>query len=387
MEVIKAIKLGHVEVAVKRYTDGRYGYDTYDAGKRYQHRWRDSGEAVAAAKERVKAVTQGKADLLNVSREEWSIFTAWRDAGLTLETLAQFNEWRLSRARSCTVESVANELLESKRSNSGIDASWMRTLNGAIMLFMAEFKGRQIMDVSTADIDGWLTRLRKEPRRRNNIRNVIVQLFRFARTRKHLPHNEPTAAEQVEKLIIKAKSDDIEIYTPNEMRQLIACVKDDLKSWAIIGGFAGVRTEELRPHSRSKKDPLRWEDIQWDDRQIFVRAETAKTGRQRYIPMSDNLFAWLAPYRQQGGPIVGGRVNRLYEEISRIQTLKSGTGAALITYRKNGLRHSYGSYRNAVIRNIGQLADEMGNSPAIARRNYERPQPRSLADAWFGIMP
>ena len=223
--------------------------------------------------------------------------------------------------------------------------------------------------------------------------DASVQLFRFAREREYLP-DSITVAEKVKRLKIKARADDIEIWSLAEMRMLLKHVREEYLPWMVIGAFAGVRTEEICPNITSHKDPLRWEDIQWDEKQIMVRAETSKVGRTRFVPMQCNLLAWLQSYRDRKGPVLTCPVNTLYNELKLMRTRirKAAKNAKneefeKFTFKKNALRHSFGSYRNAIIRSIGQLSDEMGNSPAIAKCNYERPQPRAVADEWFSIMP
>ena len=51
------------------------------------------------------------------------------------------------------------------------------------------------------------------------------------------------------------------------------------------------------------------------------------------------------------------------------------------------LRHSYGSYRLAQIKNAAQVAEEMGNSPAVIRTHYQNlVRPESVAEYW-SIVP
>ncbi len=39
-------------------------------------------------------------------------------------------------------------------------------------------------------------------------------------------------------------------------------------------------------------------------------------------------------------------------------------------YKRNALRHSFGSYRMETVKNAGQVALEMGNSAAIVMKHY-----------------
>jgi hypothetical protein len=51
------------------------------------------------------------------------------------------------------------------------------------------------------------------------------------------------------------------------------------------------------------------------------------------------------------------------------------------------LRHSYGTYRAAILRNSHNLAEEMGNSVAIVRTYYDAVVSPSVAKLWWRIAP
>jgi len=54
---------------------------------------------------------------------------------------------------------------------------------------------------------------------------------------------------------------------------------------------------------------------------------------------------------------------------------------------KNAFRHSFGTYRQAVLKNIAQVSDEMGNSIGICKCNYAKPISPEIAQEWFSILP
>jgi hypothetical protein len=54
-----------------------------------------------------------------------------------------------------------------------------------------------------------------------------------------------------------------------------------------------------------------------------------------------------------------------------------------VKWVKNGLRHSYGSYRCAVVKSAAQVALEMGNSEGTVRSNYLEYVERKAAAEWF----
>jgi hypothetical protein len=53
----------------------------------------------------------------------------------------------------------------------------------------------------------------------------------------------------------------------------------------------------------------------------------------------------------------------------------------------NALRHSYISYRIAVVQSAAQVALEAGNSPTIIFKHYRELVTKESADLWFSILP
>jgi len=63
-----------------------------------------------------------------------------------------------------------------------------------------------------------------------------------------------------------------------------------------IGAFAGIRSAEIQR--------LHWDDIKWDRGHIEIAGKKAKTAARRLVPLTDNLKAWLAPWRAETGKII-----------------------------------------------------------------------------------
>ena len=140
-----------------------------------------------------------------------------------------------------------------------------------------------------------------------------------------------------------------------------------------IGAFAGIRSAEIRR--------LCWEDIKWDRNLIEIVGGKAKTAARRLVPLSENLKAWLAPWRHETGKIVSlsdyaGALN----DIAVKARIPGG-------WRQNGLRHSYISYRVALTGDVARTALESGNSPKMIFRHYREVVDEEAAKAWFAIAP
>lgn len=55
--------------------------------------------------------------------------------------------------------------------------------------------------------------------------------------------------------------------------------------------------------------------------------------------------------------------------------------------KRNALRHSYGSYRVALVQDPRTVAFEMGNSAQMVMRHYREVVTPEEGRAWFGIVP
>jgi hypothetical protein len=85
----------------------------------------------------------------------------------------------------------------------------------------------------------------------------------------------------------------------------------------------------------------------------------------------------LRPYRATRGAIYPATLQGINKEFARIAK-KAG-----IEWKRNALRHSYGTYRAAITKNVPAVAFEMGNTPEMVGRHYNRPTPPHIARQWF----
>ena len=177
-------------------------------------------------------------------------------------------------------------------------------------------------------------------------------MFNFAKGEGWLHADQKTAPERVG--AFKVKERDVEIFTPAEVARLLAHAEEDFLPWLVLIAFGGVRNEELRKG-------LVWESINFDRGYLLVPASIAKTYRKRKIDLPENALEWLAPYRNRSGAIFDRDFRK---------PLAAAFAAAKVTYKRNALRHRFGSYRMETVKNAGQVALEMGNSAAIVMKHY-----------------
>jgi integrase len=171
---------------------------------------------------------------------------------------------------------------------------------------------------------------------------------------------------------------------------LLSRVDADLVPVIAIGAFAGIRREEIRR--------LDWHDVNLAQGTIRIRPEKAKSARNRFVPIEDNLADWLRPYAKAEGKVwnkVGNK--RLTRNLRKAGFGEPGTETKEerkqgVTFRRpfpdNGLRHSYATYWLAKYQDSGKLSLHLGHTNSrIVFDHYRAPVPAEDAAAYWSIRP
>jgi integrase len=299
-------------------------------------------------------------------------------------SLARVVEFYLKRnpldMQNKRVAEVMKECLESKAQDKLSDRYQMQ-LEYDLKRFALRFKNN-IDEVAGRDIDQWLRDLDVSGRTRNNIRMSVQTLFGFAKAKRYVPkdHDEMDAVP-----VAKEAAGAIEIFTPAELRELLAAASAEMVPFLAIGAFAGVRHAEIQR--------LDWKDVRFDAGIIEIHAGNAKTATRRTVPILPNLKAWLEKHKKESGPVcqfanVTDQIVSLLTKINHKRREAAGEGEEVkeFKWKHNGLRHSFISYRVAVIKNVAEVALEAGNSPAMIFSNYRELVTPQDAEAWFAIV-
>jgi integrase len=139
-----------------------------------------------------------------------------------------------------------------------------------------------------------------------------------------------------------------------------------------VGAFAGLRDAEIKR--------LDWSEVDLARGHIEVKAAKAKSARRRIVPVQPNLAAWLRPYATAQGAVVPqnarGKLDRVRKE------------AGLTCWPKNGLRHSFASYRLAAIHDAPRVASELGHTtPQLLYSTYRELVLPEEAEGYWKIAP
>ena len=135
---------------------------------------------------------------------------------------------------------------------------------------------------------------------------------------------------------------------------------------------------------------LDWRNVNLKRRFVEVDAGDAKTARRRLVPLCDAAFAWLEPRAKSEGQVVprSGDHGVYYDLAAAANRARVAAGLKTkFKWKKNGLRHSYCSYRVAATQDVAKTALESGNSPQMIFRHYLELTTPDEAKEWFGIFP
>lgn len=359
----------------------------HGSGREY---WRfkksDGTQVTRSSKEKIKSeatryaqtIYRGTLDLDTLTPDQIRVLQRIVDVDPSLKIVDEFLVWK-SRARPSVKLLDAREAFT--LSKKGTAGHYHKRDVERHLSTLSPLDDRVMSAITAADLKALLPP-NSAPRTLANIRQMWVTFWRWS------ARNELVAKDLADIPAIIDLPPVVrgipKIYQPEELRVLLKNVTKAYLPWLALAAFAGVRTEEVAPIKHSSKPPLDWSDFHWDRSLIIVRPETAKTGRRRVIPILPALEAWLKPLAKKTGrmspriPPSAGE-GRCMSETTRL-------GAFVGGWRRNALRHSFITYRAAMV-GISQTAMEAGNSESEARRSYVDAQGEDLAKAWFAILP
>jgi len=274
--------------------------------------------------------------------------------GKTINDATRFYVDHLERVRRCntTVAQLADEVLRAKQ-RDGRASMYLADLRKRLARFCADFGNRPIASITVEEVDNWLRDLPLSPKSRANFRANIGVIFSYAVSRRMLDFNPVLHTAKP-----KLPDNPPEIFTVDELRALLdAALREsaDVLPMLAIGAFSGLREAEIQR--------LDWGEVNLARGHVEVKAAKAKSARRRIVPIQPNLAEWLRPYTEiRGGVVPVGARGKLERVRKR---------AGLTSWPKNGLRHSFASYRLAAIHDAPRVASELGHaSPQMLYSTY-----------------
>lgn len=379
---IDRIKVGSVSLPFYEWTDPR-------SGKIY-HRWtwKDSDgkwrygtrakkeDAIEAARAQARTIANGKLDLEAITATQSDLVRQFLALDPTADDLQRLRQWR--SAHRITLADLANQWHAGKLAElHGKESAHLKHVRLWLAKLAKALPGSAI-EIRADQLQQFIEAHSSNPKSRSENRSRLVTLWDYARTHELFDSQEanklPAYRQDKDKSVV--------LWTPEQIRLLIQSVPSEFLPWVALSAFSGLRSEEISPAPHTKP-PLDWKAIRRDAGGNFdhieLSAAQSKVGKRRLIPITPTLAAWLTHLDIPDSGIICPRYPSKHAT--------TDLGKAVGGWKKNALRHSYGSYRAAVTKNLPALALEMGNSVAMIEKHYREAVREDQALQFWGLTP
>ena len=391
----RIVRSGSARVRVRQYQNKGHTYyriEWWLGGKRLTEQHRTESDAMAEAQMKVTQLARGDVDTAQLRGTDRLIYGRAVELlfglGINLDlAVAEYVEARkdlksvpLKSAvefwlrhhpvdfEPVTVRQAVDQFL-AQRFSIGIRQRTLGDYRARLNRFAEAFQC-SLSSVSIGEFERWINSVAKSPVTHNNFRRVCGTLFTFAQQRRWIPAETNPAVAIIGRKVARTET---KAFTPDELHRLLNAANPDMLPTLLLGAFAGLRVAETQR--------LKWENIKWSENLIVVEASGAKTARRRTVPICEALKQWLLPISAKTGPIWASSGSD-HSKLQRQLALDAG-----VSWKNNGLRHSFISFRLAEIQNENTVALEAGNSPAMIHQHYKALVTRREADQWFGLRP
>jgi integrase len=373
----------------------------YMGGKRVRQNFADLDTARVEAEAKAAQLSRGDLDALQITGKDRLVYgralAAIAPLDVPLDTAAhEYAEARKKLAGGSLAEAVSfyvkhhahvlqrkpvaeavEEMIAAKAAR-GLSAAYLMDLRCRLGAFARAF-ACNVSDITADDLRAFLDSLPFAARGINNTLTTIRTFIAFAKDRGWLSR-ESRLLDGIEKQ--KEKAAPVEIFTPAEMRELLAHCSAEIRPALAIAAFAGLRTAELLR--------LTWADVDRRPGFVEISADKAKTAARRLVPISGNLRAWLALSPRTAGRIWPQDDQSIYRELNRtVKRINAArkTNEEPFAWKDNALRHSFVSYRLAETQDVNRVALEAGNSPQMIFKHYRELCTPAEAQTWFSLAP
>jgi hypothetical protein len=396
------IKVRHqgIPLEITKEREGRFIIPDYTTGQRIRHVRTTEAKARDKAKEICEAMASGQSDILGLSPYESEIRGAFdalpggirlgraveivRDCCEVLdpnEIVQACRYWKDHRPdKKFTAKRVADAITEYLGRQSRLSERRQNALNSYFKPFKKQFAARTLDEITTSDLKDFIDSRKawKSPKTRNEVRSAIGLLFQDAQERGHVGKGVNPAKEIKRE---KIKQGDVGVFMPEQVRQILASLEDELALPMALWFFGSLRKENLaRIQFSSLRSALKSGYLK------IAANEDLKTGA-RSVQLEPNLRAWIAWFFQRHPDATGcvlpspDNIDNLTRKIVR----RSG-----VSWLDNAPRHSCVSMRIARGDNVQAIAKAAGNSLVQIERHYwnrDESISAEVAKEYFSIIP
>lgn len=258
--------------------------------------------------------------------------------------------------------------------------------------FARDFKGRKMFSFTEEEIDDWrsgLTDIRVKDKKtkkkligksKNEYVSTVKQLFRFCKLdtikdlefqRKSQPKKEFYSVSDVKKIL--------DVLRPKKDKTMHPCYPA-----VVLSVFAGLR--------QSEAILLDWSNLNKamaskSEQKTFLVGES-KTG-ERAVDMNETLIKWLEiiPEEERTGVLFKTKAKDFQRKQGAFTGQFKNATKDVVEFKRNALRHSFGTYFLARCRNAVYVAEQMGNSREMVKKHYAKAITYEDSEPFWNLTP
>jgi len=306
--------------------------------------------------------------------EDAEILAAIRARGLTLRAVWEAytaGNKPAPVAAGPTVAEVIEEVARAKEVG-GRSARYVRQLRFALLQFAQGRERARIGAVTTEDLEGWMAT--KRVASRSTLRARLSSMFSFAVRRGYRPDNPCDRLESIH----------VQRSTPT-----VLSVRDAARvlSWTrrhrprALGAVVLTLMCGLRPEEAMRTT---WTAIRIDGPEachVVVEAQTSKVRQRRVVYPMPAAVAWLRLAKTLGADLP------LHLESWRRLLTQLRKRMGWPRWPQDVTRHTSATYWLAAGVPIYEVAEQLGNSPAVLRTHYRALVTREDTARFWGLVP
>lgn len=340
-------------------------------------------------------------ELSNDERKEaalaWSLL---RKQGISLIEAVNYAIPRMKpEGGNITIQKLIEEIMASKTrrfEQNQLRERSLKDFRTRAAKFVACFPEQKTSTVTTRQIKKWLLGLELSARSIKNYRMVLGEAFKYALQKKYITTNPMDGFSDEENKLINGKDElkEPDILTITEADRLLTSAQKtnnelELLPAIVIGLFCGIRTEELKR--------MEWSEIHLNNEQPFlsIPSTKAKKRRIRHVEIPKNAIQWLLPHNSKSGLLIPQKdkndFDRKFKKLLTIanwnKTDKNGQKHS--TWKRNSMRHSFGTYHFALYGDSMLTSRLMGHKSGddVLFDHYRALTTKTQAEEYFSLLP